>query len=126
MQVFTTHLSTSWESKANYSSKSSGMLEVEGIPTATGNKVWAPQVIREHILNDVYRPHTFEEVAQIVSPEVSAQLDPKKALRHLVLQPTKIKNVLRFRKQDQNGRVYRKQECITHRPKEQWIGVPVP
>ena len=30
------------------------------------------------ITDDVYKPHTFEEVKELVSPEVAARLDPDK------------------------------------------------
>jgi site-specific DNA recombinase len=39
---------------------------------------WSPKYIREAIKDDVYRSHSYEEVAELVSPEVAARLDPKK------------------------------------------------
>ena len=29
-------------------------------------------------MHDVYKPHTFEEIEELVSPEVASQLDPDK------------------------------------------------
>jgi hypothetical protein len=53
-------------------------LTREGIPTPGGGKHWDRTFFRLRILDDVYKPHTYEEVAELVSPEVAAQLDPEK------------------------------------------------
>jgi recombinase len=38
-------------------------LETEGMPTPTGKKnAWDPQLIRRHLLSDLYKPHTFDEI----------------------------------------------------------------
>ena len=51
-------------------------LDHEGIPTPAGSRYWSKQTIREAILDDVYRPHTYEEIAALVSAEVAAKLSP--------------------------------------------------
>src|SRR5215211_9334271 len=51
-------------------------LEAEQIPSPTCKKCWVTWVIRRFLLDDVYRPHAFEEVAKLVTPEVAARLDP--------------------------------------------------
>ena len=38
------------------------MLDASGIPTATGKPRWSASTLRDIIFNDVYRPHSFEEV----------------------------------------------------------------
>jgi hypothetical protein len=53
------------------------MLDAAGIPTATGKPRWSASMIRDIISNDVYRPHSFEEIEPLVSPEVAARLDPQ-------------------------------------------------
>src|SRR3954447_8740145 len=50
----------------------------EGVRPPSGGRYWSPKYIREAIKDDVYRPHTFEEVAALVSPAVAARLDPEK------------------------------------------------
>src|SRR5215203_336647 len=55
------------------------MLDAAGIPTATGKPRWSASMIRDIISNDVYRPHSFEEVEPLVSPEVAARLDPQQS-----------------------------------------------
>lgn len=34
--------------------------------------------MRRVILGDVYKPHTFEEIRELVTPEVAARLNPEK------------------------------------------------
>jgi site-specific DNA recombinase len=53
-------------------------LDEEGVSTPTGKTGWAPQLIRRYLLSDLYKPHTFEEIRELVSPEVAATLDPEK------------------------------------------------
>jgi recombinase len=60
-------------------------LEKAGIATPTGNKYWCQTYIRNIILDDVYCPHTYEEVKNLVSPSTADMLDPNKALRHLLV-----------------------------------------
>jgi site-specific DNA recombinase len=50
-------------------------LDASGVPTPTGKPRWSVSTLRDIISNDVYRPHSFEEVRLLVSPEVAAHLD---------------------------------------------------
>jgi site-specific DNA recombinase len=88
--------------------------------------VWDDRVIRRLLANDLYRPHTFEEVAELVTSEVAARLDPderygihwfnrKKTGRRTVKEPDA-----------SGGWRYRKRSTVALRPKEEWIAVPVP
>jgi hypothetical protein len=40
-----------------------------------GGVYWTPSFLRSLILDDVYRPHVFSEIAAMVAPEVAARLD---------------------------------------------------
>ena len=51
-------------------------LDAEGVPTPSGRKYWHWRAIQSFIMDDVYRPHDFEEVAQLLTPEVAATLNP--------------------------------------------------
>jgi site-specific DNA recombinase len=51
-------------------------LEREGVPNPGGGRYWYKRLVKQFILDDVYRPHTFQEVAALVTPEVTARLDP--------------------------------------------------
>lgn len=69
------------ESRTLYGAKRA--LEREGVPTANGGRFWAGKVLRLFILDDVYRPHSYEEMGALVeagqlSPDVFGRLDPDK------------------------------------------------
>jgi hypothetical protein len=36
-------------------------LEREGVPNPCGGRYWYKRLIKKFILDDVYRPHTFQE-----------------------------------------------------------------
>jgi len=102
------------------------MLDAAGIPTATGKPRWSASMIRDIISNDVYRPHTFEEIEPLVSPEVAARLDPEQSYglwkwginRHVRSQVSEIG--------PDGKRVYKKRHKRITRPEEEWLYVPVP
>jgi site-specific DNA recombinase len=101
-------------------------LYTEGIPAPKGGSLWDDRVLRRLIANDVYRPHSFEEIAALVTPEVAARLastkvygiqwfNRKKANVHTITEPD-----------GNGGRRYRKRNYVQLRPREEWIAVPVP
>ena len=101
------------------------VLEAEKIPTPTGKRRWVTWVIRRFLLDDVYKPHAFEEVAKLVTPEVAARLDPEKSY-----------GIWWFNREcwtsrqapEASGheRVYRRSVKVTPKPREERIAVPVP
>lgn len=54
------------------------MLDREGVPTPSGREHWHWRAIQSFIMDDVYKPHPFEEIEELVTPEVASQLDPGK------------------------------------------------
>src|SRR5829696_4666738 len=102
------------------------MLDAAGVPTATGKPRWSSSMIRDIISNDVYRPHSFEEVEPLVSQEVAARLDPQQSYglwkwgiyRHIRSQVSEVGS--------DGTRVYRTQQRRVARPEEEWVYVPVP
>jgi site-specific DNA recombinase len=101
------------------------VLEREGVPTPRGARFWDRGFFRKVVLDDVYRPHTFEEVAAVVSPEVAARLNPEKLYglwwfnrRRMTSRPVS--------EVSQNGRRYGRKYTSYTKPKEEWIAVPVP
>ena len=52
-------------------------LERRDLITPSGKSDWDPSFIRGLLLNDLYKPHTFEAIRRIVSLEVAARLDPE-------------------------------------------------
>jgi hypothetical protein len=57
-------------------------LEHDGVPPPSGGRWWNTQTRGDIILGDCYRPHTFEEIGQLVNLEVAAQLYTDKSYNH--------------------------------------------
>jgi site-specific DNA recombinase len=87
---------------------------------------WNVTFLRDCIVgDDVYKPHSFEEIAAMVAPGVAAKLDPEK--RYGVWWFNRRKSqTTQVSVPDKNGRRYRKRTSYTLRPREEWIAVPVP
>jgi site-specific DNA recombinase len=102
------------------------VLDREGVPTPSGARYWSQAFLKICVNNDAYRPHSWEEVAELVSGDVAARLDPGGSYgiwwygkqRHVQKQVSRT---------GPNGeRLYRKSKRSIWNPKEQWIAVPVP
>jgi site-specific DNA recombinase len=101
------------------------LFDAEGISTPKGGRYWSKQFVRSRIVDDVYKPHTFSEVKELVSPEVAARLDPKKCygIWWYNVRRTTSRQVSEA---GPDGRRYRRRATTIIRPKEEWIAVPVP
>lgn len=58
-------------------------FEREGLPSPRGKEIWGQFFIREALNADAYRPHSREEIEELVakgqmSPDVASRLDPEK------------------------------------------------
>src|SRR5215218_2582896 len=95
-------------------------LEREGVPAPNGGVYWSRTTIKNIVLDDVYRPHTLEELKMYVSPQVSAGLDPE--LRYGISWWGRRKTSPRRSAPGD----YRKRRRAVAAPKDQWIAVPVP
>jgi hypothetical protein len=89
-------------------------LEREGIRAPKGGPYWSRSFLRRVVLEDVYKPHAFEEVAALVSPEVASRLDERGG--HGVWWFNRRRVVDRGR-----GR-----RTSVEKPREEWVAVPVP
>src|SRR5918995_2578610 len=98
-------------------------LEADKIATPSGGTEWSRSTLREMIMRDAYFPHTFEEVEELVEPEVVGRLDPQKAYGIWWASRHDIKVVGRIKKADGGYAETRRHEL---NPKEDWIAVPVP
>jgi site-specific DNA recombinase len=86
---------------------------------------WNETQLTKIVSNDAYRPHSFDEVESLVTPEVVANLDPEKSYgiwwwgreRHRMRQISERKP---------RGKVYKKVTRSVPVPKEEWVAVPVP
>lgn len=100
-------------------------LDHERVPTPGGARFWSRPTLRALILDDVYKPHTFEEIKELISPDVASRLDRTRCYgmwwynrRHIVEK--------RVSEPGENGRIYRRRRKVTEKPREEWIGVTVP
>jgi len=101
------------------------MLEREGVPTATGGNYWDVRVIKNFIADDVYKPHTFEEIEELVAPEVAARLDPEKSYGVWWYNRRQV-STTHVSETGPEGKRYAKKVKYAPKPKDQWIAVPVP
>jgi site-specific DNA recombinase len=101
-------------------------LHDEGTPSPTGDPLW-PRRTLEHILrSDLYKAHTYQEIAELVSDEVLAHLDEgteygvwwfgrKRTIAYSISEPD-----------GNGGRRYRKATSTQIRPTVERTAVPVP
>lgn len=99
----------------------------EGVPSPTGKKWWPHRIIKHQLLlNDLYRPHTFAEIATLVTAELAARLDPDASYgiwwwnRRAVT-----KDYDSGRKLNGTG-PYKVPTKTRERDPEDWLAVPVP
>jgi site-specific DNA recombinase len=101
-------------------------LYAQGIPSPKGAPVWDRRVVHDLVMNDVYRPHTFTEIAALVAPEVAARLDPNKEYGISWYGQRKVTVRTVSEPDGRGGRRYRKRKSVQWRPKEEWVAIPVP
>jgi site-specific DNA recombinase len=101
------------------------ILQQQGVPTPTGARRWDRSFFRECILDDLYKPHSFEEVKAVVSAEVAARLDPSKRYGLWWFNRRGVK-VRQVSEPGPEGRRYRKTYRWHRKPREEWVAVPVP
>ena len=100
-------------------------FERERLPTPGGGKHWDRAFFRIAISDDVYRPHTYQEIEKLVSPEVAAGLDREKL--YGIWWYNRLRVCTRqVSEPSENGRRYRREARFTVKPKEEWVAVPVP
>jgi site-specific DNA recombinase len=97
----------------------------EGIPTPAGGKRWDRAFFRVAILDDVYKPHSYEEVEELVSSEVAARLEREQLYGIWWYNRLRVRT-RQVSEPSQNGRRYRREARFTVKPKEEWVAVPVP
>jgi site-specific DNA recombinase len=97
-------------------------LEREGIPAPSGIGRWNQTTIRNIIGSELYAPHTHEEVAAVVEPDVAARLD-REALYGLWAWNTR--KTTRRKVWDEATGKFKIRYKYAPRPKEEWLFVPV-
>jgi hypothetical protein len=53
-------------------------LSEDGVPSPTGKAQWYIPSIRRLLKRDLYRPHTYAEMRELVAPDALARLEPGK------------------------------------------------
>jgi site-specific DNA recombinase len=102
-------------------------LYQEGIPSPAGKAMWPHRVLKfQIILNDLYKPHSYEEVAALVLAEVAARLDPSKNYGIWWYNRRNVKKKQASEPDGSGGRRYKARTSTTTRDKGDWIAVPVP
>ena len=102
-------------------------LNREGVePPEPGHSgLWSITCVRGMIEDDVYRPHSFEEVGTLVAPEVVARLNP--SLSYGLWWFNRKRTVRRqVAEYGPEGRIYRNKVKTMQKPMSEWIAVPVP
>jgi hypothetical protein len=102
------------------------VLHNEGIPSPRGRPVWDRRVLRKIISSDDYRPLSFEEISELVAPEVAARLDERKAYGVQWYNRDKAVTRTVSEPDGSGGRRYRKRKTLVRRPREEWLAIPVP
>ncbi len=99
-------------------------FDSEGVPSPTGGR-WNKTMVRNIIMNDLYRPHTYEEMAKLVSAQVVARLEPQALYRVWWFNRRRVvaKHVS---EEGPEGRRYRRRNQSRAKDRQEWIAVPVP
>jgi site-specific DNA recombinase len=102
-------------------------LERESVPAPGGGRYWDKRAIRRWIADDAYKPHSYEEVANLVGPEVAVRLDPNQSYGIWWFNQRRTSQTqVSEPSPNGSGRVYRKVGRVAYRNKEEWIAVPIP
>jgi site-specific DNA recombinase len=100
-------------------------LENEGTPAPSGRRTWNVPCIRNIINDDVYKQHTFEETKKLVSSEVANRLESGKLYGIFWFNRVR-RTVEQVTETGPNGRLYKRKTKTVHKPRDEWIAIPVP
>ena len=110
-------------------------LELDGIPppgsgVTPRGQYWGIPFLRRLIEDDVYRPHTRDDIAGLVAegllkPGVAERLDEPTSYGVFWFNRTRTTRQ-RISEAGSAGKEYRWQRTVRQNPREQWIAIPVP
>jgi site-specific DNA recombinase len=95
------------------------------VPSPTGKVQWDIQSIRKLLQRDLYKPHTYAEMRELVTPDVLARLEPGTNYG-VYWFGERSETRKRVSENGEGGRVYRHRYTSSVRPVVDRIGVPVP
>jgi site-specific DNA recombinase len=98
----------------------------EGTPSPRGDRVWERATLAHILRSDLYKPHTQEELAGLVSKEVMARLDENGEFGIWWFGRKRVTGRPVSEPDGNGGRRYRRATTTRIRPKEERAAVPVP
>ena len=102
-------------------------LYAEGIPSPTGKAMWPHRILKvQMVLNDLYKPHSYDEIAPLLSREVAARLDPNEAYGIWWYNRRNVTTSYDTETDGDNGKRYVTRTSVRTRDEKDWIAVPVP
>jgi site-specific DNA recombinase len=102
-------------------------LYAEGIPSPTGKAMWPHRILKvQMVLNDLYKPHTYDEIEPLLSPEVAARLGPNEAYGIWWYNRRNVTTSYDTETDRDNGKRYVTRTSVRTRDEKDWIAVPVP
>jgi site-specific DNA recombinase len=102
-------------------------LYAEGIPSPTGKAMWPHRILKvQMVLNDLYKPHTYDEIAPLLSSEVAAKLDPNKLYGIWWYNRRNVSTNYESETDGNSGKRYVTRTSVRTRDEQEWIAVPVP
>ena len=105
-------------------------LDTSNVPTpgkAVGKGVhWTCAYLRGCVFDDVHKPHTLEEVAALVSPQVAARLDPDRLYGIWWYNRRQVQRTRVLEDNLDGERRYVTRTRYADKPREEWIAIPVP
>ena len=105
------------------------VLEHSSVPPPAnggkGGRYWCASYLRTVVDEDVYKPHTYGEIAELVTPDVAARLNPSTTYGVFWFNRTRTTRK-RVRKPGADGLEYKWQYKVRRNPRDQWVAIPVP
>jgi hypothetical protein len=102
-------------------------LYAEGIPSPTGKAMWPHRILKvQMVLNDLYKPHTYDEIAPLLSPEVAAKLEPNRSYGIWWYNRRNVTTSYDSETDRDNSKRYVTRTSVRTRDEKDWIAVPVP
>jgi site-specific DNA recombinase len=84
------------------------------------------QPLRRMLWDDIYKPHSYKEIKELVSQNVAAQLNPDEGYGIVWWNRRKVSTRTVSEPNGNGGRIYKKRQVRKERPREEWIAIPVP
>jgi site-specific DNA recombinase len=98
----------------------------QNIPSPRGSRSWHRSTIKHILMNDIYRPHTYEETAALLSPEAALALQPGQEYGIRWWNRVSQKSRQVSEPGEDGERRYRTRTTTVKRSPEEWIAAPVP